>query len=460
MLFRSILVTGWTRSNDADFAGLNHGSGDIFIIKLDKNGDVIWKKLLGGTSSEEAYSVTTASDASILITGRTYSNTGTFEDMARGSDDGFVMKLDKNGEVLWTRILGGTLRDWCYSIAVTSDDNVIVSGWTTSKDGDFKGLNKGEWDIFIMKLDSDGRVVWKNTIGGTRSDVSSSVTTTSDGGILNAGSTESNDGDFKELNKGSADITVIKLDMYGEVIWKKLLGGTRQEGNTSITTTSEDDVLITGFTNSRDEDFKGRNSYNGEVFIIKLDGNGKVKHTKWYGGTFGDEGSSISSTPNGNILVTGWFNSNDGIFTDMNRGDKDIFIMQLDSNGNFAPSTSVDEHTSTSSPLIVPPNPLSTASTITYSLQAPSLVRIELMNTMGRVVDVVFDGYRESGTQRLALNISTLTSGMYSVRMIAEAGVWTAQARSVRLSTTVRGVFRLYAAQTKRPPENTSFPRV
>ncbi|MFM8770568.1 MAG: T9SS type A sorting domain-containing protein, partial [Candidatus Kapaibacterium sp.] len=134
----------------------------------------------------------------------------------------------------------------------------------------------------------------------------------------------------------------------------------------------------------------------------------------------------------GGFVLTGWTYSYDGDFEGMNKGSSDIFVMKLDSNGNLTPSTSVNEQTSTSTSLLVSPNPLSTSSTITYTIDTPSLVRVELMNSLGQVIEVVFDGYRDSGTHGLPLNVSSLTSGMYYVRLTGETGVQTTQVCVVR----------------------------
>jgi hypothetical protein len=250
---------------------------------------------------------------------------------------------------------------------------MVLAGYTQSNDGDFEGMGKGNWDIFVTKLNSNGEVLWKKTFGGVREDLGLSLTTKSDGGMVLTGYTQSNDGDFEGMGKGDWDIFVVKLNSNGEVIWKKTFGGIGFESGRSITTTSDDGILITGGTSS-----------------------------------------------------------NDGDFNRMNKGGYDIFIMKLDTDGYYTPSTSIDEQTSTSTPLLVTPNPLSTSSTITYTLDTSSLVRIELMNTLGQVVDVVFAGYRESGTHGLPLNVSSLTSGMYSVRMTSDFGVHTTQVCVVR----------------------------
>jgi len=177
----------------------------------------------------------------------------------------------------WKKTFGGGWGDWGNSITTTSDGGILITGETLSCDGDFKGLNKGsEWDVFVIKLDRDGKVLWKKVFGGIDSEWGHSITTTWDGGILITGETLSNDGDFEGMKKGYYDIFVIKLDKDGKVLWKKLFGGSQKDEGHSITTTEDGGILITGGTDSFDGDFEGMSKGPGDIFVIKLDKDGNL----------------------------------------------------------------------------------------------------------------------------------------------------------------------------------------
>jgi hypothetical protein len=399
---------------------------------LNSNGEILWKKTLGGSGYESGLYLTTTSDGSILIISGTSSNDGDFKGMNKGIWDIFVIKLSSTGEVQWKKTFGGSREDLGLSLTTTSDDGMVLTGHTQSNDGDFEGMGKGNWDIFVIKLSSNGEILWKKTLGGSGYEEGLSLTTTSDDGMVLAGHTQSNDGAFEGMGKGDWDIFVVKLNSNGEVLWKKTFGGVREDLGLSLTTTSDGGMVLTGYTQSNDGDFEGMGKGDWDIFVVKLNSNGEVIWKKTFGGIGFESGRSITTTSDDGILITGGTSSNDGDFNRMNKGGYDIFIMKLDTDGYYTPSTSIDEQTSTSTPLLVTPNPLSTSSTITYTLDTSSLVRIELMNTLGQVVDVVFAGYRESGTHGLPLNVSSLTSGMYSVRMTSDFGVHTTQVCVVR----------------------------
>ena len=146
----------------------------------------------------------------------------------------------------WKKTYGGTFHEMGQSITTTPDGGLVLTGYTSSNDGDFGGMNKGDYDIFIIKLDAQGNVLWKKTYGGSKYDYGQSITTTSDGGSVLTGTTFSNDGDFNGMNKGDADIFVIKLDTNGEIQWKKTYGGSGNDYGYSIITTPDSGLVLTG----------------------------------------------------------------------------------------------------------------------------------------------------------------------------------------------------------------------
>ena len=117
----------------------------------------------------------------------------------------------------WVKTFGGKNVEWGRSIITSLDGGYVLTGGTHSNDGDFKGMNKGDMDIFVINLNSRGDVEWKKTFGGTGMDGGGSITTTPDGGYVLTGGTRSNDGDFKGMNKGVCEMFVIKLDSSGNL---------------------------------------------------------------------------------------------------------------------------------------------------------------------------------------------------------------------------------------------------
>ncbi len=333
------VLTGLAASYDGDFNGINKGGADIFVIKLDSRGDVQWKKTFGGLFLDDGRSITTTPDGGFVLTGYTYANYGDFEGMNQGEWDIFVIKLDSRGSVEWKKTFGGTGGEEGNSITTSPDGGYVLTGVTSSNDGDFEGMNKGEKDIFVIKLNSRGDVEWKKAFGGTGGEEGYSITTSPDGGFVLTGSAYSNDGDFNGMNKGEWDIFIIKLESHGDVQWKKTIGGLRYEKGHSVTITLDDGYILTGGTQSNDGDFNGMNKGESDIFVIKLDSHGDVQWKKTFGGLWGDDGRSIATTPDGGFVLTGNTYPNDGDFKGMYKVDRDIFVIKLDSYGNLNPNS-------------------------------------------------------------------------------------------------------------------------
>ena len=411
------VLTGSTNSRNGDFSGMNKGYNDIFVMKLNSSGDIVWKKTFGGSLDENGNSITTTKDGGFILTGKTEPVDGDFSQIIGGSDI-FVMKLNSSGDIVWKKTFGGSSDDEGSSITLTDDGSFVLTGYTWSNDGELNGS-----DIIVMKMNSSGDIVWKKTFGGSDDEKGYSITTTNDGGYVLTGETYSNDRDFSGMNKMNGNIFVIKLDENGDNVWKKTFGGSGDENGYSITTTSNGEIVLTGWTSSNDGDFSGMNkgSWIGywieDIFVLKLNSSGDIVWKKTFGGSSNEWGHSIISTSDYGIVVTGGKYSNDGDFSGMNKGGSDIFVMKLDSNGNLNNTTSINELSEPTTKLSVHPNPLSNSTTISYIVDTPSNVRIELLNTLGQTIEVLREDYTDIGTYQLPLNTSTLSSGMYSVRM-------------------------------------------
>jgi hypothetical protein len=332
------VLAGNTFSNDGDFNGMRRGNGDVFVFKLDKHCKIAWKKVFGGSEEDMVESMTTTLDDGIVLTGYTNSNDVTFGGMNKGRHDIYIIKLDHQGETQWKKVLGGSDEDYGNSIVTTPDGGFVVAGQTWSDDGDFAGLNKGGGDIVVIKLDKNGSILWKKVIGGDGMDEASSITVTPDGGYILTGFTLSNDGDFAELHRGARDITVVKLDKRGNIKWKVSIGGEGDDEGSCIASTYDGGFVLTGRTSSNDSDFVNMNHGGVDIIVVRLDKQGRIVWRKSFGGQGRDEGHFITAVSDGGFILTGVTESNDGDFKGMNHGRSDIFVIKLDKKGNLQPT--------------------------------------------------------------------------------------------------------------------------
>ncbi len=234
------LVVGYTRS-------FGEGGADIWVVKLDASGNILWQKTYGGEGGERASSVIEVSDGYVISghTGSFHSNAGAL----------WVLKLDFSGNVTWQKAYDGNNRDKFGIIKELSDGNFVLVGYT-------KSFGAGAGDIWVLKADSMGNVLWSKTYGGVADDMARDVLPTSDGGFIIAGQTES-------FGAGGLDAWALKLDSNGNIMWEKTYGGTANDVAKSIKETSDGGIILAG----RSESYGAGNS---DAWVLKLDSNGDM----------------------------------------------------------------------------------------------------------------------------------------------------------------------------------------
>ena len=297
-------------------------------------GSIQWQKCLGGTSGEWSYAIQETTDGGYIISGKTTSNDGDVSGN-HGYQDIWVVKLDSIGNIQWQKCLGGTSDDVAYSVQQTIDGGYILTGYTGSIDSDVNG-NHGSNDFWVVKLDSIGNLQWQKCLGGTSNDVAYSVQQTTDGGFILAGYTNSNDGDVIG-NHGFNDVWVVKLDGTGNLQWQKCLGGTQGESANYIQQTTDGGYILTGSANSIDGDVSGcHNSPYPDIWVVKIDGFGNLQWQKCLGGTFFEYSRTVHQCVDSGYIIAGWTNSNDGDVSGFHGGYNagDAWIVKLDNAGN------------------------------------------------------------------------------------------------------------------------------
>ena len=331
------ILAGTTASNDGDVSGM-HGVADLWVIKIDSVGTLLWQKCLGGSDYDDAaYVEVTAnilrqtSDGGYVVTGTTYSNDGDVSGNHSGDADMWVAKLDNTGNLQWQKCLGGTNDDYGNAVQQTTDGGYIVAGYCYSNDGDVTG-NHGLYDYWIVKLSSSGAILWKKCFGGSDEDYAEAIQQTSDGGYIVAGYTWSNDGDVTG-NHGLTDNWVIKIDSSGILQWQKCLGGGGNERAVGVQQTSDGGYLINGWTGSSGGDVNG-NHGSDDCWIVKLNNAGILQWQKCLGSTTGEGAYSIEATSDGGYIIAASSYGNNGDVNG-NHGNSDIWVVKVDNIGTL-----------------------------------------------------------------------------------------------------------------------------
>jgi hypothetical protein len=328
------IVGGYTMSpNDGDVTG-NHGSSDFWIVKLNATGDTIWKKSLGGSGVDEAYSIQQTADGGYIVAGTSNSPDG--DVTGNNGGDYWIVKLNETGDITWEKSLGGLTDDaTATSVKQTTDGGYIIAGYSGSNDGNVTG-NHGGNDYWIVKLNSTGNIIWEKSLGGTDDDRAYSVQQTTDGGYIVAGGSKSNNGN-PSGNHGIYDYWIVKLDNAGSVTWQKSIGGGGEDVANSISQTADGGYIVAGYSNSIDDDITG-NHGTYDYWIVKLDNAGNITWQKSLGGTNTDIAKSIKQTADGGYIVGGYTSSDDGDVSGTHGsafGHYDYWLVKLDNVGNL-----------------------------------------------------------------------------------------------------------------------------
>lgn len=231
-----------------------------------------WDKTYGGLSDDGFSSIENTMDGGFVAAGYTLSNDA-YVTNSHGQKDGWVVKVDNDGNKLWQKTLGGSNDDSLTTIIQSDDGGYVVTGFTFSSDGDVSPQQGGS-DAWIVKLSASGDIVWQTTVGGTNNDYANSIVQTTDGGYIVVGRSKSNDGDLNK-NQGNDDILIVKIDGNGNKLWTKNYGGLNQDYANSVIATSDNNFLLTAFTKSQDGDMIPNNLQSSPV-VIKLNPNGDI----------------------------------------------------------------------------------------------------------------------------------------------------------------------------------------
>ena len=332
------LLGGAVSSNDGDIAS-NHGGFDIWLTRLNQHGSTLWKKSYGGTANEQVSSIQETMDGGFIVVGSTSSNNGDVSGNHGGSDV-WVLRIDGSGNILWQKCLGGSNSDKANQVKITADNGYIVTGFTRSRNGDVSGNHLGtdSTDVWVIKLNSLGAIDWQKCLGGSASDVGVSVDILNDGTYVLANTTSSNNGDVSG-NHGSKDIWMVKLSADGIILWQKCLGGSSADEPAAIRQVSDGGLILVGCARSHNGDVTdhiGAGTFdepNG--WIVKLDPIGNISWSKCYGSSFGGHRfNDIKELPNGDFVVCGFTdNLGGGNLESLNPAQTNAWLIQITSAG-------------------------------------------------------------------------------------------------------------------------------
>lgn len=354
------IITGYTSSYGADapFSWLikvQH-RGDLWLIKTDAEGQKEWDRTYGGLGKDLGFFVQQTKDEGYIIVG------GKKSFWIIGSYDLWILKTDAKGNVLWDRTFGGSGEDLGFSVQQTNDDGYIIAGYTSftngkkawiikidsqgnkqldmatgradseaasiglTKDGGYiitgytPSSGSGKEDVWLIKTNSKLHWDWLKTFGGPNRDLGLSVQETEDGGYIIAGLTES-------FGAGKGDVWLIKTDPKGDREWDRTFGGSNFDSGASVQQTRDGGYIVTGYNTTTIDNVGSYsrlfNSDNiGRVWLIKTDSEGIELWNETFGGTRNDWGNSVQETRDGGYIIT-------GVTESYGAGKEDVWLIKV-----------------------------------------------------------------------------------------------------------------------------------
>ncbi len=369
------IITGHTMSFGA-------GYSDVYLIKTNSTGNTLWTKTYGETDFDYGYSVQECANGNFIIAGYTG-----FDDSLQ---DVYLIKTDSNGDTLWIKTYGGTNSDKSYSVEECVDSGFIIVGETKSF-----GTDSLE-NIYLIKTDSNGDTLWTKTYGGTDSDKGYFVKECTDSGFIIVGETKFSGTDLE-------DVYLIRTDLNGDTLWTKTYGGTDSDKGYSVQECADSGFIIVGYTSSFGD---------GNVYLIKTNTDGDTLWTKTYGGTKYDEGNSVQECAGGGFIIAGYTNS-------FGAGKNDVYLIKI------GPEVGVEEKILKQiqyDKLEIYPNPCFRNALIKYGLSEKTNITLELYNISGKLVKNLYSGTQKKGEHTININnvgthySMSLPNGIYFIK--------------------------------------------
>ncbi|MFQ3579366.1 MAG: hypothetical protein SNJ71_04400, partial [Bacteroidales bacterium] len=347
------IFIGYTYSTDKDVTKKYSADyTDIWIVKADKKGQIEWEKTYGGLYDDYGRAIAVTPEGDYLVLATSYSKDGEIgfnHDKSLNTLDIWFAKLNKKGDIIWNKVLGGTKDDEARQLLITNKGEYLLACYTKSNDGDIASSFYADDvnDIWLILTDTAGKIIKQKTYGGFDNDIIQMITPTQDGGFVFVGYTFSDDGDVTKnhnLYSYTCDIWAVKIDVQGTIQWQKTIGGDDNDYGRTIHQTYNNKYVITAHSYSSNYDLKD-NYGDADIWIIVLDEKGKIEWKQNYGGSLAERPQWSIYSPEKGLTITGFTSSNDIDFEDMNNGETDVFITNFNGTKTYEYYTLCEDKT-------------------------------------------------------------------------------------------------------------------
>jgi uncharacterized delta-60 repeat protein len=367
------LMAGYTESQ---------GSGDAdFFLELQLGwGYTAWTRTYGGEGGDWCSAVQGDADGNCVLAGNTAS-------YGAGSTDFWMLRVNIDGDSLWSRTFGGPDDEHCAAILPADDGGYYLAGSTES-------FGLGQTDFWLVRTNANGDSLWSDYYGGPGDDWCFSAQRTTDGGLILAGYTNS-------FGTGNTDVWLVKTDAYGVTQWSHTYGGRTPEdfdGAFCVQQTADGGYIMTGSS------FYAPGQHS-DIMVLRVNANGDSLWSLFFGGAGMDVGHAVQQTSDGGFLVLGY----------LDEPGQNAWLIKL--GPEASPIEEKPLFTPKQSTLSVFPNPFNPMATIYFDLPRTMMARLCIFDITGQIVTTLADGPLAAGAHRLAFNGSAYPSGVYFAQL-------------------------------------------
>jgi hypothetical protein len=325
----NIYITGYSFATWGTPLNAHAGSTDVFVAKLDNNGNLLWNTFLGCSSADSGESITVTNTGTIYVTGLSPATWGTPLNPYTGSDDAFVAKLDTNGGLVWNTFLGSSSGDLGYGIALDGSENVFVTGSSYATWGTPINAHAGDNDVFVAKLSSAGALTWNTFLGSSSADMGYGITIDFGGSAIVTGFSNATWGTPLNPYTGSDDVFVAKIEPDGVLIWNTFMGGSQNDYGRGVATDPAGNIYVTGYCNSGWGNPINPHAGDWDMVVARLDLDGNRWWHTFLGSSEEDRARGISIYDWENIFVVGFSSASWGSPENAYAGDDDAVIVKI-----------------------------------------------------------------------------------------------------------------------------------
>jgi len=316
------------------------GDYDFWVVCIGPNNQIIWEKTIGGSNNDQAASVLVTADQSIYVAGATKSPiSGEQSNTPFGNWDAWIIKMNSTGSILWDKNYGGVSVDGFSQLLELGSGNLLAFGSSSSGvSGNKTSASFGATDIWCLKITPNGTILNDWSIGGDQIDTRPKVFMEEANKIKLVCSSSSGISGLKTQDSfGSFDLWVQEIDTNCNILQQQTIGGADIDQVTDILLSTNGNLLILAESWSNTSGLKTEDAYGlMDTWLLKLDPNFNISNQKTIGGSGQDYGSRLFEFPNGNLVVLANSDSPINSFkNEANLGLTDIWLYSVDANFNW-----------------------------------------------------------------------------------------------------------------------------